>query len=97
MLEALKVAGYERTKGGKGSHVKLTAEDKPMLVIPGGRKDLSPVVLRSIAKALGYRNPNELLEGLGALITRDRAASPLRRYGWGGAWSDEMRLQPGRR
>lgn len=65
MLKALKEVGYERTKGGKGSHVKLIGEDLPTLILPGGRKDLSPVVLRNIAKALGYRNPKELAEGLG--------------------------------
>jgi predicted RNA binding protein YcfA (HicA-like mRNA interferase family) len=65
MLKALKEVGYERTTGGKGSHVKLVGKELPTLILPGGRKDLSPVVLRNIAKALGYRNPTELAEQLG--------------------------------
>jgi hypothetical protein len=45
--------------------VKLVADGYPPLILPSDRKDLSPVVLRSVAKTLGYRNPNDL--------TRDRA------------------------
>lgn len=65
MIKALREYGYARTKGGKGSHVKLVADGMPTLIIPGGRKDLSPVVVRNVAKALGYRNPRELAEDLG--------------------------------
>ncbi len=57
--------GYTEAKGGKGSHVKLKARDLPTLILPGGRKDLSPVVLKNIAGALGYRDPGELLVDLG--------------------------------
>jgi predicted RNA binding protein YcfA (HicA-like mRNA interferase family) len=65
MIKGLRELGYEQTVGGKGSHVKLVAEGHPPLIIPGDRKDLSPVVLRNIAKALGYRNPNDLAQDLG--------------------------------
>ncbi len=57
--------GYTEAKGGKGSHVKLKARDLPTIILPGGRKDLSPVVLKSIAGALGYRDTGELLVRLG--------------------------------
>jgi len=57
--------GYARAKGGKGSHIKLKAADLPTLVLPGGRKDLSPPVLKSIAVALGFSDIGELLHGLG--------------------------------
>lgn len=65
MVKALREVGYKRTAGGKGSHVKLVGEDLPTLILPGGRKDLSPVVLRNVAKALGYRNPRDLADDLG--------------------------------
>jgi predicted RNA binding protein YcfA (HicA-like mRNA interferase family) len=65
IVKALRKIGYKRTPGGKGSHIKLAGDDVPTLILPGRRKDLSPVVLRNIAKALGYRNPTELLERLG--------------------------------
>jgi len=57
--------GYTEAKGGKGSHVKLKGRDLPTLILPGGRKDLSPVVLKNIAVALGFRDPGELLAYLG--------------------------------
>jgi hypothetical protein len=57
--------GYSRTKGGKGSHIKLKAADLPTLVLPGGRKDLSPPVLKSIATALGFSDIGDLLTELG--------------------------------
>ena len=65
MIKALRQLGYDRSAGGKGSHVKLVADGQPPLILPGDRKDLSPVVLRSIAKALGYRNPSDLAQDLG--------------------------------
>lgn len=65
LIKALRQLGYDRSTGGKGSHVKLVADGQPPLILPGDRKDLSPVVLRSIAKALGYRNPSDLARGLG--------------------------------
>lgn len=45
--------------------MKLKARELPTLVLPGGRKDLSPIVLKNIAGALGYRDPGELLARLG--------------------------------
>lgn len=58
--------GYVRVKGGgKGSHVRLRAAGLPPLTIPGGRKDLSPVVLRNVAKALGFGDVGALLDALG--------------------------------
>lgn len=64
MVKALRQLGYDTTSGGKGSHVKLKADGKPPLIIPGGRKDLSPVVLRNLAKALGYKNAQQLVDEL---------------------------------
>jgi hypothetical protein len=65
LIKGLRHLGYERKSGGKGSHVKLAADGRPILILPGNRKDLSPVVLRNTAKALGYRNPQDLVESLG--------------------------------
>ncbi len=63
---ALTADGYQRVKGGgKGSHVKLSAPGRPVIVLPGGRKDLSPVVVRNVAKALGFSSADELRAGLG--------------------------------
>lgn len=57
--------GYSRVKGGKGSHVKLKAPGYPTLIMPGDRKDLSPVVLKGIAGDLGFRDPGEFLAAVG--------------------------------
>jgi predicted RNA binding protein YcfA (HicA-like mRNA interferase family) len=65
MIKALRQLGYDRAAGGKGSHVKLVADGQPPLILPGDRKDLSPVVLRNAAKALGYRTPADLAQDLG--------------------------------
>lgn len=61
---ALTEHGYTRVKGGKGSHIKLKASNMPTLVLPGGRKDLSPTVLKSVAVALGFPGIGELLDEL---------------------------------
>ena len=65
IIRALAGIGYKRVKGGKGSHIKLAATGLPTIILPGQRKDLSPVVIRNIAKALGYRNADDLTTGLG--------------------------------
>jgi len=57
--------GYAEVKGGKGSHIKLKSRGLPTIILPGGRKDLSPVVLKNIAVALGFRDPGGLLAHLG--------------------------------
>lgn len=44
--------GYQVVKGGKGSHLKLKASDKPTLILPGNKKELSPGVVRQVAKTL---------------------------------------------
>lgn len=64
VTKALGRIGYQPTAGGKGSHLKLVADGLPTLVLPGNEKDLSPVVLRSIAKALGFKNADDLTGGL---------------------------------
>lgn len=57
--------GYERVKGaGKGSHIKLRAPGRGMVVIPGDRKEVSPVVLKSTAQSAGFGSTRELLEWL---------------------------------
>src|SRR5262249_34546238 len=53
--------GYATVKGGRTSHVKLKASGRPTLILPGGRKDLSPIVLKNTAHALGFRDPGDLL------------------------------------
>jgi predicted RNA binding protein YcfA (HicA-like mRNA interferase family) len=66
LVRALRRAfGYSSVKGGKGSHMKLKASDLPTLILPGGRKDLSPVVLKNVARALGFGDPGDLLKYLG--------------------------------
>lgn len=45
--------GYELVPGGKGSHIKLTASGKRMIIIPANRESLSPKVLSSVATVLG--------------------------------------------
>ncbi|MBM4229857.1 MAG: type II toxin-antitoxin system HicA family toxin [Gammaproteobacteria bacterium] len=45
--------GYTETRGGKGSHVKLTKTGRPPVVIPGGRSTVSPGVVKHVLKAIG--------------------------------------------
>lgn len=40
---------------GKGSHIRMDRNGWPSLTIPGNRESLSPVVLKSIAGAMGVR------------------------------------------
>jgi hypothetical protein len=65
--KALRISyGYSRVKGGgKGSHVKLKAPGYPTLILPGDRKDLSPVVLKGVAADLGFRDVGEFLVAIG--------------------------------
>ncbi|WP_157180033.1 type II toxin-antitoxin system HicA family toxin [Rhodococcus sp. P14] len=67
LLKALRTEyGYDRVKGaGKGSHIRLKAVGCPPLTVPAGKKDLSPVVLRSIARALEFDDIGTMLEYLG--------------------------------
>lgn len=65
MIKLLREFDYERTSGGKGSHIKLTAAEGPPIVLPGTRKDLTPGVVRSVAKALGYRTVNDFRRDVG--------------------------------
>ena len=65
MTKVLGDFGYKLTKGGKGSHIKLRAPGQPTIVLPGDRKDLSPGVIRSVAKALGYRSISDFQTDLG--------------------------------
>ena len=65
LTHALTRIGYRRVKGGNGSHIKLAATGRPTIILPANREGLSPVVVRNVAKALGYRNANDLVVGLG--------------------------------
>jgi predicted RNA binding protein YcfA (HicA-like mRNA interferase family) len=57
----LKSMGYRLEPGrGKGSHRYFTRVGSQPIVLPNG-KDLSPVVLRNTAHALGLKNARELL------------------------------------
>lgn len=53
--------GYAIVPGaGKGSHIKLRADDRPMIILPANRKSLSFKVLSSVATALGRSSVQEL-------------------------------------
>jgi hypothetical protein len=55
-------AGYALVPGGgKGSHIKLRAEGRPMIILPANRKSLSPNVLNSVKTALELRSIRDLL------------------------------------
>ncbi len=58
--------GYQRVRGGKGSHVKLAKPGASTIILPGDRGVLSPGVVKQALAALGgypiSRLP-ELLEG----------------------------------
>ncbi len=60
----LATEGYEPAKGrGKGSHRVYKKTGTANIVLPD-QKDLSPVVLRNTAHALGLRNARELAEAI---------------------------------
>ena len=65
MTKKLTELGYTKVKGGKGSHIKLAAIGQPTIILPGDRKDLSPGVVKSVAKALGYAKTRDFCEDLG--------------------------------
>jgi predicted RNA binding protein YcfA (HicA-like mRNA interferase family) len=52
--------GYSPVSGGKGSHIKMKKRDAPTITLPGNRKDLSPGVVKSVLRALGNYNMNDL-------------------------------------
>lgn len=52
-----------RSDRGKGSHRVYQRDGSPIIVLAHG-KELSPVVLRNTAKALGFRNAQELVESV---------------------------------
>jgi len=55
-VRSLEQQGWKVESGrGKGSHVRLRQPGKPSLTIPANRESLSPVVLKSVAAALGVR------------------------------------------
>jgi hypothetical protein len=62
MVKVVMSQGYSIVPGGKGSHIKLRAPGRPMIIIPANRESLSPRVLGSVATALN-------LPSLGALRT----------------------------
>jgi hypothetical protein len=52
--------GYAIMPGGKGSHIKLRADGRPMIIIPANRESLSPRVLASVAAALSLSSLGSL-------------------------------------
>lgn len=62
MIKLVAAQGYAIVPGGKGSHIKLRAEGRPMIILPGNRESLSPRVLAAVAAALN-------LPSLGSLRT----------------------------
>ena len=55
-IRSLEDQGWKIDPGrGKGSHVRLKHVGKQPLTIPANRESLSPVVLKSVANALGVR------------------------------------------
>jgi predicted RNA binding protein YcfA (HicA-like mRNA interferase family) len=53
-------SGYSEVPGGKGSHRKFVAPERPLIILPANRKSLSPGVLRNVASSLGYNSIREL-------------------------------------
>ena len=53
-------SGYAEVPGGKGSHRKFTAAQRPLIILPANRKSLSPGVLRNVASSLGFGSIREL-------------------------------------
>jgi len=73
-------AGYAIVPGGgKGSHIKLRAAGRPMIIIPANRKSLSPNVLNSVKTALDLRSVKDLLTALNPDRSIHAGASDVRR------------------
>lgn len=66
LIKLCEIRGYQRVDGGKGSHVKMKRPNSPMVIIPGGRDNVSPGSARNTLKALGIQN----LADLSALAKR---------------------------
>ncbi len=66
-VKLLERHGYEVvTGGGKGSHIKLqsTEPGRSSVVISGNRKELSPGLVRHVAKAAGFASATQLQSAL---------------------------------
>ncbi|MGI6460389.1 MAG: hypothetical protein ACOX5J_09905 [Candidatus Hydrogenedentales bacterium] len=55
VLTLLQQAGYQVVSGGKGSHIKAKKPGAPMMILPGGRDNLSAGVAKNLAHVLGIR------------------------------------------
>jgi predicted RNA binding protein YcfA (HicA-like mRNA interferase family) len=53
LIQLLVSKGYQVVNGGKGSHVKLKNGGNMTVILPGGRDNLSPGVVRAALRALG--------------------------------------------
>jgi len=60
LASSLQQDGYTLLKGGKGSHLKLKAPGRPMIILPANREALSPNVLSTVAEALGLSSLHQL-------------------------------------
>ena len=61
MIKLVTGQGYTIVPGGKGSHVKLRAHGRPMIIIPDNREALSHRVLSSVATALDLSSASALV------------------------------------
>jgi predicted RNA binding protein YcfA (HicA-like mRNA interferase family) len=52
MEKLAEAEGYRKVKGGKGSHIKMTKPNSPLVVIPTSRKDLATGTRKSLMKTL---------------------------------------------
>ena len=68
--------GFQAKKyRGKGSHQVYVKDGSPMIVLPDS-KDLSPVVVRNTAHALGFRNARELVDSVQPSSARTSVVTP---------------------
>ena len=64
----MKHHGFTKTAGGKGSHIKMIHPSGKIITVPGGRKDLSTGVLKSILSSIGNYPLNQLPKFLNGTI-----------------------------
>jgi predicted RNA binding protein YcfA (HicA-like mRNA interferase family) len=62
--------GYQKTSGGKGSHVKLTKPGAPNIHIPGDRPVVSPGVVKQALGAIGGYSISRLPDLLEGRLTK---------------------------
>jgi predicted RNA binding protein YcfA (HicA-like mRNA interferase family) len=64
-VEHVMTRGYSIVPGGKGSHIRLRAPGRPVIIVPASREALPRQVLASVASAFSLPSPGAPRTALG--------------------------------